>query len=137
MNNVTPVNEEFFFEGSSIISQTDSKGIITFANRKFCEVSGYRVDELVGESHSIIRHPDMPRTIFTKMWDTISTGHTWNGLIKNIRKDGLYYWVDAEILPIQNENHEVTGYIASRKIASRKNIEETKLSYTKMYEAQD
>lgn len=137
MNSVTPVNEEFLFTGSSIISQTDSKGVITFANRKFCEVSGYSVDELVGQAHHIVRHPDMPKSIFTKMWDVISTGHTWNGLIKNMRKDGLYYWVDTEILPIQNANKDITGYIASRKDASRKNIEETELLYEKMYAGQD
>lgn len=137
MSKVTPVNEEFIFEGSSIISQTDTKGIITFANRKFCEVSGYKVDELVGQPHNLIRHPDMPRNIFNKMWDTISIGHTWNGLVKNMRKDGLYYWVDTEILPIHNKNDELTGFIASRKAGSRKNIEETELSYKKMYDAQD
>lgn len=137
MSNVTPIDEEFIFEGSSIISQTDLKGIITFANRKFCEVSGYSVDELVGQAHNIIRHPQMPRTAFQTMWDTISTGHTWNGLVRNMRKDGMYYWVDTEILPIRNANNELTGYIASRKAASRKNIEEASLSYEKMYDAQD
>lgn len=132
MSNVTPVNDEYLFDGSSIISQTDSSGVITFANRKFCEVSGYSADELVGQPHNIIRHPDMPKSVFQKMWDTISTGHTWNGLVKNIRKDGLYYWVDVEILPIRNQSNEVTGYIASRKAASRKNIEENETSYKKM-----
>lgn len=137
MSNVTPINEEFLFEGSSIISQTDLQGIITFANRKFSEVSGYTREELVGQSHNIIRHPDMPSIIFERMWNTISTGHTWNGLVKNIRKDGLYYWVDTEILPIQNKNNQVTEFIASRRVASRKNIEETELSYKKMLEAQN
>ncbi|MDQ7045721.1 MAG: PAS domain-containing protein [Sulfurimonas sp.] len=137
MSNVTPINEEFLFEGSSIISQTDSKGVITFANRKFAEVSGYRVDELVGQEHNIIRHPDMPRDVFTKMWNNISTGHTWNGLLKNLRKDGLYYWVDTEILPIVDDNNNVTGFIASRRTASRKNIQEMELSYQKMNELQD
>lgn len=136
MNKVTPVDEEFIFEGSSIISQTDLKGIITFANRKFCEVSGYNATELVGQGHSIIRHPLMPRIAFEKMWNTISSGHTWNGLVKNIRKDGLYYWVDTEILPILNDNRELTGYIASRRSASRKNIEESEIAYKKMYEDQ-
>ena len=137
MNSVEPIDEEFLFSGSSIISQTDSKGIITFANRKFCEVSGFSVDELLGEAHSIIRHPDMPSNIFDKMWNMISTGHSWNGLIKNKRKDGLYYWVETEILPIKNDKQDVIGYIASRKEASRKNIEETELAYKKMHNEQD
>ena len=137
MNKVTPVDEEYFFEGSIIISQTDTQGNITFANRKFCEVSGYSVDELVGSPHSIVRHPEMPKALFEKIWNTISSGHTWNGLVKNMRKDGCYYWVDTEILPIEDEEHTITGYIASRKPASRKNIEESEITYRKMYEDQN
>lgn len=136
MSQVTPVDEEFLFEGSVIISQTDLKGIITYANRKFCEVSGYTANELVGQPHNIIRHPEMPKVAFEKMWNTISSGHAWNGLVKNMRKDGLYYWVDTEILPIKDENNEVISYIASRKAASRKDIEETNRVYTKMYQDQ-
>jgi aerotaxis receptor len=137
MSKVMPVNEEYTFEGSVIISQTDLDGVITFANRKFCEVSGYTAKELVGKPHNIIRHPEMPKIIFEKMWNTISTGHTWNGLVKNMRKDGQYYWVDTEILPILDENQKLTGYIASRKPASRKTIEENETTYRKMYEDQD
>ncbi len=136
MNSVIPIDEEFFFDESTIISQTDLKGVITFANRKFCEVSGYSPEELIGQAHSIIRHPSMPKIAFERMWDTIKAGHTWNDLVKNLRKDGLYYWVDTEILPIENENHEVTGYITAGKAASRKDIQETQKIYTKMYEDQ-
>ena len=137
MSKVTPVDEEFLFEGSIIISQTDLEGKITFANRKFCEVSGYKVNELVGSSHNIIRHPQMPKIAFAKMWSTISSGHTWNGLVKNMRKDGKYYWVDTEILPIENDNHELIGYIASRKPASKKSVEENEAMYKKMYADQE
>ncbi|WP_324172263.1 PAS domain-containing protein [Sulfurimonas sp.] len=132
MNNVTPVNEEYIFEGSAIVSQTDLKGIITFSNRKFCNVSGYKVSELVGSNHNIIRHPDMPKSIFAKMWNTIESGESWNGLVKNLRKDGLYYWVYTEITPIFNKNNEITGYIASRKNAPRKDIEESDELYRKI-----
>ena len=131
MSQVTPVDEEYIFSGNVIISQTDLKGIITFANRKFCEVSGYSVDELVGQAHNIIRHPDMPRDAFEKMWDAISSGHTWNGLVKNMRKDGLYYWVDTEVLPVRDDNNKLTGYIASRK-----DVDETSSIYTKMLQDQ-
>lgn len=137
MNKVTPLDEEFIFQGSSIISQTDLEGVITFVNRKFCEVSNYSSNELVGQAHSIIRHPFMPRIVFEKMWNTISSGHIWNGLVKNMRKDGKYYWVETEILPIFNDERKVIGYIASRRPAARKNIQESEISYKKMYEAQE
>jgi aerotaxis receptor len=132
MSKVIAVDEEYVFEGSAIISQTDLKGIITYVNKKFCEVSAYSMDELMGKPHNIIRHPDMPRAAFARMWKTISSGQVWNGLVKNLRKDGLYYWVETEILPIKNDNQEVTGYIAVRRSASRKNILEMDDSYKKM-----
>ena len=136
MDRVVPIDEEYIFEGSMIISQTDLKGNITFANRKFCEVSGYKLDELVGSPHNIIRHPDMPQTAFERMWSTIKGGQSWNGLVKNLRKDGLYYWVDTEIIPVHNENEEITGYIAARKPASRKDIDENRELYNKMLETE-
>ncbi len=133
MNKVTLLDEEYLFEGRVIISQTDAKGIITFANRMFCEISGYSVDELTGKPHNIIRHPDMPKATFKKMWETIQGGQSWNGLVKNLRKDGRYYWVDTEILPIYT-NNKITGYVAARKPASKKNIQETEKLYKKMLE---
>jgi len=136
MDKVIPVNEEFMFDGNVIISQTDLKGIITYANRAFCKVSGYSVEELIGNPHNIIRHPDMPKAVFTKMWETISGGQAWNGLVKNMRKDGKYYWVDTEVLPIKNEDNVLIGYIAARKEASRKDINETQDTYKKMLQTQ-
>lgn len=136
MSKVTPVDEEYIYEGRVIISQTDLQGIITYANRKFCEVSGYTAEELIGKPHSIIRHPDMPKAVFAKMWDTIKGGQAWNGIVKNLRKDGLYYWVDSEILPILDDDFQVTGYIAARKAASRKDIKENEELYAKMLQAE-
>ena len=132
MSKVAAIDEEYVYEGSVIISQTDLKGVITYANKKFAEVSGYSVSELIGQPHNIIRHPDMPKAAFTRMWQTIGSGQVWNGLVKNLRKDGLYYWVETEILPIRNDDDIVTGYIAVRKHASRKNIVETEEIYSKM-----
>ncbi|MCL4432837.1 MAG: PAS domain-containing protein [Epsilonproteobacteria bacterium] len=132
MDRPNPVDEEYFFEGRAIVSETDLKGIITFANRRFCEISGYSVDELVGEPHSIIRHPDMPKAAFAQLWKTILSGTIWHGLVKNLRKDGKYYWVDTEVSPMYDENGTLKGYMAARKPASRKNIEETALLYQKM-----
>ena len=137
MNRATPIDEEYFFEGSAIISQTDLKGVITYANRAFSEVSGYSVEELVGKPHNILRHPDMPKVVFEKMWSTIQSGQAWNGLVKNLRKDGRYYWVDTEILPIKDNDDKITGYIAARKAASRKDIQENEETYAKMLETQD
>jgi aerotaxis receptor len=136
MNQVTPIDEEYIFDGSALISQTDLEGIIVYANKKFSEVSNYTNDELIGKQHNITRHPDMPRIVFEKMWNALSSGHTWNGLLKNLRKDGLYYWVHIEILPIFDENNEITGYISARRAASRKDIDEAKITYKKMLEEQ-
>lgn len=138
MSRTVPIDEEYVFDGSGIIiSQTDLKGIITFANRKFCEISGYKASQLIGEAHNIIRHPDMPKEIFKKMWAEISNGQVWNGLIKNMRSDGMYYWVDTEIMPVYNSDDKLTGYIAARKPASQKDVKESEELYKKMLEVQE
>ena len=136
MSKVIPKDKEYFFDDNVIISQTDMKGVITYGNRVFFQVSGYKKDELIGQSHNILRHPDMPKEVFKKMWETIQAGQAWNGLIKNLRKDGLYYWVETGILPVRNDNDEVIGYIAVKKAASRKDIQENEEIYHKMLETQ-
>ncbi len=137
MNRPTPINEEFKFTGRVIISETDLKGVITFANRKFCEISGYNIDELVGQAHNIIRHPDMPRIAFATMWETIQRGETWRGLVKNLRKDGLYYWVETEISSVKNDQDITIGYIAARKPASLSNIEDAVEEYRKLKQREE
>jgi len=137
MDKVVPIDEEYIFDNDVIISQTDIKGVITYANRAFSKTSGYSIEELVGKPHNIIRHPDMPKAAFMKMWETIAGGQAWNGLVKNLRKDGRFYWVETEILPIVDEDNSVTGYIAARKEASRKDINETLETYNKMLEIQE
>jgi len=137
MNTIVPLDEEYFFETDVIISQTDIKGVITYSNRAFSEVSGYTAKELLGQHHSIIRHPSMPSAVFAKMWETILGGQAWNGLIKNLRKDGEFYWVDTEILPIKDESDQVTGFIAARKVASRKDIIENEENYKKILELEE
>lgn len=128
------IDQEHLFEGRAIISQTDLKGVITFANRKFCEISGYTSAELRGQPHNIIRHPDMPKAAFQQMWETIKGGQAWHGIVKNLRKDGLYYWVETEITLVRDNEGNVTGYIAARKPASRKNINEIAQTYKLMLE---
>lgn len=138
MEKVIPIDKEYIYAGDVIISQTDTNGFITYANRAFAIASGYTTDELLGKSQNIIRHPDMPKIIFAKMWETISGGQSWNGLVKNLRKDGMYYWVETEIIPIVADGEtEITGYIAVRKEASRKNIKEAEETYKKMLETQE
>ncbi len=134
MDRPNPIDEEYFFEGRAIVSETDLKGVITFANRRFCEISGYSVDELVGQPHNIIRHPDMPKAAFAQLWKTILSGTIWHGLVKNLRKDGKYYWVDTEVSPMYDVDGTLKGYMAARKPASRRNIEETEILYKTMIE---
>lgn len=86
-----------------IISRTDLNGIITYANETFARISGYEASELIGKSHSIVRHPDMPKSVFKELWNTIHSEQTWEGFVKNRRKDGGYYWVHAQISGVYKE----------------------------------
>ena len=80
-----------------IVSRTNLKGIITYANDTFSKISGYTIDELIGKPHNILRHPDMPKIVFNELWKSLETKGSWNGVIKNLRKDEGFYWVYAEI----------------------------------------
>lgn len=128
------IEDEYLVEGNVIISETDLKGIITYANRRFCEISGYSAEELVGRPHNIIRHPDMPKAAFESMWKSIEAGEIWRGIVKNLRKDGRYYWVATEIAPIKDEDGVITGYMAARKAAGREDIKEAAALYKTMLE---
>ncbi|WP_200763718.1 PAS domain-containing protein [Nitrosophilus alvini] len=132
MSKPVPVNEEYIFTDGVIISETDTNGVITFANRKFCEISGYKKEELVGQPHSIVRHPDMPKAAFKDMWETIKNGKNWEGLIKNLRKDGKYYWVMSYIKPKYDENGNIIGYIAARRVPTRPEIRRYEILYKEM-----
>ena len=124
MKNPDPIDEEHKFNHGVIVSSTDLKGIITYANRKFCEIAGYTKDELIGKNHNLIRHPDMPKTVFQEVWDTIQAGKEWTGIVKNLRKDGRYYWVYSHITPVITDG-EISGYTAVRRAASMTEVEET------------
>ena len=137
MNKVTPIDEEYEFDREGVlVSQTDLEGVITYVNKKFRDITGYSHEELVGQKHSIIRHPDMPKSAFSKLWDTISHGQVYNGTIKNMRKDGKYFWVNLEILPIRDENEATTTYIAVARPASQKDREENEELYIRMLESE-
>jgi len=108
-----------------IMSSTDLIGNITQVTDAFCEASGYSREELLGQPHSIVRHPDMKDILFQEMWSKIQTGESWKGEIKNLKKDGSSYWVDAKILPTFNEDNVVVGYDAVRQdITAQKVLEE-------------
>lgn len=119
-----PINEEVTFDGGVMITETDTRGIITYANRKFREMTGFTKEELIGSPHSINRHPDMPKGAFRGMWKIISAKKTWRGYVKNLRKDGKYYWVLVYIQPKVDENDNLIGFVAGRKVASPESIEE-------------
>lgn len=133
MNRPTVIDEAFTFTNGLIVSSTDLKGIITYANRKFCKIAGYTKDELIGKNHNIVRHPDMPKAAFQEVWDTVKAGKEWTGIVKNLRKDGRYYWVYSHIAPVFNEG-EITGYTAARRPSSDNEIAEIIPVYRDMIE---
>lgn len=90
-----------------IISRTDLSGRITYANEVFAKISGYSVDELIGKPHSVVRHPDMPKSVFKELWETLKRDGKWNGYVKNLRKDKGYYWVYAEISGVYKDGELV------------------------------
>lgn len=99
---------------SNIVSKTNPKGLITYANDKFCEISGYKREELIGKAHNLIRHPSMPSSVFKELWDTIKNKKTWQGLITNLRKDGRSYVVHSTIVPILDIDGDIVEFIAIR-----------------------
>lgn len=116
-----------------LISKTDKKGIITYANPSFIEISGYSAEELIGKPHNMIRHPDMPPAAFQDLWDTLQAGKPWMGVVKNRRKDGGFYWVLANVTPIM-ENGEITGYASVRIKPSRAQIAQAQALYRRINE---
>ena len=127
-----PIDVEVKFEGGNMITETDMHGKITYVNRLFVQMSGYDKDELIGKPHSLIRHPDMPKCCFKSMWDTVSKGEPWEGYVKNLRKDGAYYWVVVMVTPKYDENGQMCGYIAVRKPPGELTLEEIKIKYAHM-----
>ena len=114
-----------------LVSETDEKGIIRFANGSFCDVVGYEVDELIGKPHNIIRHPDMPKVAFKQLWDTIQKGETWTGFVKNLAKNGDYYWVYATIYPIESCDGS-KGYLSCRRKPSQEEIDRHEALYKEL-----
>ncbi|PIE40743.1 MAG: diguanylate cyclase [Gammaproteobacteria bacterium] len=128
---VTDVETEFP-EGCLIVSRTDVNGIITHVNESFVIMSGFTEEELIGQPHCILRHPDMPPAAFADLWDTLKRGEKWYGYVKNLRKDGGYYWVYATAIPNVRRG-EVVGYTSVRRQPSKKKIAECEKLYPTLF----
>lgn len=113
---------------SFLVSETDEKGIIKFANDEFCEYAEYKLDELIGKPHNLVRHSDMPKAAFKDLWQTVQSGNRWRGFVKNSTRNGNYYWVFATVFPYTSSDGS-KGYISCRRKASRQEVEK----YTELY----
>jgi PAS domain S-box-containing protein len=116
---------------STIVTKTDLKGIITYANKDFCQISGFSQEELLGKNHNIVRHPDMPPAAFADLWRTVKAGKPWSGLVKNRCKNGDHYWVHAHVAPIE-ENGQTVGYSSMRAKPSRQQIDAAEALYARL-----
>jgi len=131
-----PVDEEVLFDGGVMITETDTAGVITYANRKFREMTGYSKEELIGSPHSINRHPDMPKAAFAGMWETIKGGNYWEGYVKNMTNEGKYYLVVVWIKPKFDEKGNIVGYIAGRKVPDKDVMNRMLIQYREMKAAE-
>jgi len=113
---------------SFLVSETNEKGIITFANDDFCRYAEYSLDELVGKQHNVVRHPDMPSSAFKDLWGAVKSGNRWRGFVKNITKSGKFYWVFATVYPLSACDGS-KGFISCRRKASDLEIKK----YTELY----
>lgn len=117
-NQPTTQREVSFPPDVYLVSRTDLKGVITYANDAFVEISGFSRDELIGQSHNIVRHPEMPEAAFRDLWNTVKSGLPWRGMVKNRCKNGDFYWVEAFVVPLK-KNGQITGYQSVRTPARR------------------
>ncbi|MSN96072.1 PAS domain-containing protein [Campylobacter sp. FMV-PI01] len=136
MQKPQPLNREIQLDSKRyIVSKTDPRGVITFANDYFMEVCGYSKEELIGQPHNIVRHPDMPKIVFKVMWDRINQGKNIKAIVKNLAKDGRYYWVMTDFEPTYDAlTHRITAHTAYRRAAPRKAIEQIEPIYQKLIE---
>ncbi len=127
--NLPVTNEEYVLpEGALLVSSTNLKGQIIFCERNFIEASGFSEHEMIGQPHNLVRHPDMPEEAFADMWQHLKDGKTWTGIVKNRRKNGGFYWVEANITPLY-EAGKLTGYMSVRSKPSRQQIDSAAAAY--------
>jgi PAS domain S-box-containing protein len=121
---IQPTGREVFFGDEEIIvSKTDLKGLIQYANLTFLNISGYSEEELLGQAHNLIRHPDMPRCVFKLLWDTLEARQEIFAYVKNMCKNGDHYWVFAHATPTFDAHHRVIGYHSNRRKPDRHQVE--------------
>ena len=130
----TSSQEIVIHEDDFIVSKTDPKGKIIYCNRIFMEIAGYSETELLGQPHNIIRHPDMPRSVFRALWQTLQAGREFFGVIKNRTKSGGYYWAFANVTPSLDAQGQLLGYFSVRRCPSRQGIETLAPLYRQMVE---
>lgn len=128
MNMPVTDRERHFDASASIVSKTDARGRITYVNRTFIEVSGFSEQELIGQPHNIVRHPDMPPAAFKDLWETLRAGKPWRGMVKNRCKNGDFYWVEANANPIR-ENGKIVGFMSLRTKPGREQVEQAERTY--------
>ncbi|MCU0951883.1 MAG: methyl-accepting chemotaxis protein [Burkholderiaceae bacterium] len=133
-NNLPVTQREFSYpDGVTLMSITDTKSRITYANASFVQVSGFTTDELIGELHNLVRHPDMPREAFGDMWSTLQSGQSWSALVKNRRKNGDHYWVRANATPMMRDG-QVSGYMSVRTKPAAAEVQAAEALYARMRE---
>lgn len=125
-------HEKLMRENDFIVSKTDKKGRITYGNRIFIEFSGYTEEELLGAQHNIIRHPDMPRGVFKYLWDTLALEKEVFAFVKNLAKDGSFYWVFANVTPSYDRQRQVDGYFSVRRQPNPAAVETVSGLYAQM-----
>ncbi len=125
--------EKPFLKKLRLVSKTDLKGITTYANDAFVEMSGFTREELIGKNHNIVRHPDMPPQAFKWLWNTMKAGRPWRGIVKNRCKNGDHYWVEALVVPVI-ENDKLVGYMSVRNPPSREQVNEAETLYKQLNE---
>lgn len=125
------MSEKVLKDNAFLISETDSKGIIKFANKEFCEAAGYSFDELINQSHNIVRHRDMPKAAFADLWSTVKSGNVWQGYVKNATKEGGFYWVFATVYPYKDTDGN-DCYISCRRKAPREGVQKAEDLYRTM-----
>ncbi|WP_038249959.1 methyl-accepting chemotaxis protein [Ghiorsea bivora] len=138
MRNNQPVNsiEHRMKDGDILVSKTNLKGKITYANEAFCSIAGMTEAELIGQPHNVVRHPDMPSAAFADLWATIQAGKPWTGLVKNRSADGGYYWVKANVAPEYDERGQLQGYISVRTYPTDREIKDATALYASINKGQ-
>jgi PAS domain S-box-containing protein len=129
-------HEKVLAEDDFIVSKTDLKGLITYGNRIFIQMSGYSEQELLGAPHNILRHPDMPRAVFKLLWDTIQAKQEICAYVKNLAKDGSFYWVFANVTPSLDSSGNLVGYHSVRRKPRTEAIQSASGLYRAMSEAE-